>query len=324
MLKKLVTISRSGYIESEHFGCGAIVDSDGKILKEWGDSSQLIFPRSALKPIQSLNLYKDEYIDKANLTEKQIAFSTSSHFAEDIHQELINDWLKNLNLDESMLACGEDWPWQLHNKFKAYDKYKKRRKIFHNCSGKHCAHLAVSVERDLPINNYNSQLHPLQKELFDLIENLSEFKINQIGVDGCTLPNPMLPINKFGYLLAKFTDYKKIDNLGSVAKKIFEACVNEPDYAGGAESDNSLLTKLFNKRVFFKNGAEGVFLAIIPEKKISIVVKILDGSARAAATAIAGMISELDLIDKSKLETYLNRTISNSIDQTVGNITWVG
>ena len=324
MLKKLVTISRSEYIESEHFGCGAIVDSDGKILKEWGDSSQLIFPRSALKPIQSLNLYKDGYIDKVNLTEKQIAFSTSSHFAEDIHQELINDWLKNLNLDESMLACGEDWPWQLHNKFKAYDKYKKRRKIFHNCSGKHCAHLAVSVERDLPINNYNSQLHPLQKELFDLIENLSEFKINQIGVDGCTLPNPMLPINKFGYLLAKFTDYKKIDNLGSVAKKIFEACVNEPDYAGGAESDNSLLTKLFNKRVFFKNGAEGVFLAIIPENKVSIVVKILDGSARAAATAIAGMISELDLIDKSKLETYLNRTISNSIDQTVGNITWVG
>lgn len=324
MLKKLVSISRSGHIESEHFGCGAIVDSDGKILKEWGDSSQLIFPRSALKPIQSLNLYKDGYIDKVNLTEKQIAFSTSSHFAEDIHQELIKDWLKNLNLDESMLACGEDWPWQLHNKFKAYDKYKKRRKIFHNCSGKHCAHLAVSVERDLPINNYNSQLHPLQKELFDLIENLSEFKINQIGVDGCTLPNPMLPINKFGYLLAKFTDYKKIDNLGSVAKKIFEACVNEPDYAGGAESDNSLLTKLFNKRVFFKNGAEGVFVAIIPEKKISIVVKILDGSARAAATAIAGMISELDLIDKSKLETYLNRTISNSIDQTVGNIAWIG
>ena len=324
MLKKLVTISRSEYIESEHFGCGAIVDSDGKILKEWGDSSQLIFPRSALKPIQSLNLYKDGYIDKVNLTEKQIAFSTSSHFAEDIHQELIKDWLKNLNLDESMLACGEDWPWQLHNKFKAYDKYKKRRKIFHNCSGKHCAHLAVSVERDLPINNYNSQLHPLQKELFDLIENLSEFKINQIGVDGCTLPNPMLPINKFGYLLAKFTDYKKIDNLGTIAKKIFESCVNEPDYAGGAESDNSLLTKLFNKRVFFKNGAEGVFVAIIPEKKISIVVKILDGSARAASTAIAGMISELDLIDKSKLETYLNRTISNSIDQTVGNITWVG
>ena len=324
MLTKLVSVSRSGSIESEHFGCGAIVDSSGKILKEWGDSSKHIFPRSALKPIQSLNLYKGGYIEKAKLTQKQIAFSTSSHFAEDIHQELISDWLNNLKLDENNLACGADWPWQLHNKFKAYDKYKKKRKIFHNCSGKHCAHLAVSVERGLSIKNYNSTLHPLQKELFELIEDLSEFKIKEIGVDGCTLPNPMLPINKFGYLLANFADYNKIGNLGNIAKKIFDSCVSEPDYAGGAESDNSILTKLFDKKVFFKNGAEGVFVAIIPEQKISIVVKILDGNARASSTAIAGMISELGLIDKTKLENYLNRPITNSIDETVGNIKWIG
>ena len=42
MYKKLVTVTRSGSIESEHFGCGAIIDSTGKILKEWGDSSQLV------------------------------------------------------------------------------------------------------------------------------------------------------------------------------------------------------------------------------------------------------------------------------------------
>ena len=82
MLKKLVTVTRSGSIESEHYGIGAIVNSDGKILKEWGDSSQLIYPRSSLKPIQSLNLFKDGHIEKENLSEKQIAFSTSSHFAE--------------------------------------------------------------------------------------------------------------------------------------------------------------------------------------------------------------------------------------------------
>ena len=142
MLKKLVTVTRSGSIESEHYGIGAIVNSDGKILKEWGDSSQLIYPRSSLKPIQSLNLFKDGHIEKENLSEKQIAFSTSSHFAEDIHQELIEEWLKKLDINESKLACGEDWPWMLDNKFKAFGKYKQKRKIFHNCSGKHCAHLA--------------------------------------------------------------------------------------------------------------------------------------------------------------------------------------
>ena len=33
MLKKLVTVTRSGSIESEHYGVGAIVNSEGKILK---------------------------------------------------------------------------------------------------------------------------------------------------------------------------------------------------------------------------------------------------------------------------------------------------
>jgi len=36
------------------------------------------------------------------------------------------------------------------------------------------------------------------------------------------------------------------------------------------------------------------------------------------------MISELGLIDKTKLENYLNRPITNSIDETVGNIKWIG
>ena len=98
MLKKLVTVTRSGSIESEHYGVGAIVNSEGKILKEWGDSSQLIYPRSSLKPIQSLNLFKVGHIEKENLSEKQIAFSTSSHFAEDIHQEfrLVSQQMKKL------------------------------------------------------------------------------------------------------------------------------------------------------------------------------------------------------------------------------------
>jgi len=324
MLKKLVTVTRSGSIESEHYGIGAIVDSSGKILKEWGDSSSLVYPRSSLKPIQSLNLFKNGYIQKANLSEKQIAFSTSSHFAEDIHQELIENWLKKLDLDESKLACGEDWPWMLHNKFKAFGIYKHKRKIFHNCSGKHCAHLAVLIDRGLDIEKYNLKEHLIQKELFDLVENLSEFKLDHIGVDGCTLPNPLMPLNKFGKLIANFADFKKLGDLGLIANKIYNSCVNEPDYAGGNESDNSKLTKLFEKKAFFKNGAEGVFVAIIPDQKISIVVKIIDGNSRASSTAIAGMISELNIIDKSKLESFLNKPIINSIGDTIGDISWVG
>ena len=74
MLKKLVDVTRSGQIESSHFGIGVLVDSDGKILKEWGDSSGKIYPRSALKPIQALNLFKNGYINKSELSDLKADF----------------------------------------------------------------------------------------------------------------------------------------------------------------------------------------------------------------------------------------------------------
>ena len=201
---------------------------------------------------------------------------------------------------------------------------KKKKKIFHNCSGKHCAHLAVSLDRDLPIENYNSPDHIIQKELFSMIEDLAEFKLDKVGVDGCTLPNPLMPIKKFAQLLANFADFKKLGELNDIAEKIYNSCVSEPEYAGGKESDNSILTKILNKKAFFKNGAEGVFAAIIPEQKIAAVVKIVDGNSRASSTAIAGMISELNLINKDELESFLNKPVYNSTDQTVGSISWCG
>ncbi|HAY74599.1 MAG TPA: hypothetical protein DCY32_02905 [Opitutae bacterium] len=58
----------------------------------------------------------------------------------------------------------------------------------------------------------------------------------------------MMSLNKFGFLMANFSDFNKLGNLGQIAKKIYNSCVNQPDYAGGNESDNSKLTKLLNKK----------------------------------------------------------------------------
>ena len=56
---KLVEVTRSGEIESFHHGVAVLINSSGNVLKKWGDIERLIYPRSSLKPIQSLNLYKD-------------------------------------------------------------------------------------------------------------------------------------------------------------------------------------------------------------------------------------------------------------------------
>ncbi len=316
----MVEVTRGNFTESTHHGIAVLINSNGEVLREWGNSSTLIYPRSALKPIQSLNLYKDGVAESLNLSDDFIALTTASHHAENIHQKMINNWLKKINLKEKHLSCGPSWPWNIKDQFKAHAKYKVKRKIFHNCSGKHCGHLAVSKYRNLPIKNYQNKDHPIQKELVKLIEDLSKYKIKNIGVDGCTLPNPLIPLKKFALAAAQLADYKKLSEHSAIAKRIFDSCVKFPEITGGSKSINSILTKLSKGKAFIKNGAEGVFVAIMPEKKSALAVKIIDGTRRAAEVAIAGLLSELKIINNEKIK---KRPIKNSANQVIGSIKWI-
>jgi L-asparaginase II len=317
---KMVEVTRSNFTESTHHGIAVLINSNGEVLREWGNSSTLIYPRSALKPIQSLNLYKGGVAEGLNLSDNFIALTTASHHAENIHQKMISNWLKKINLKEKHLSCGPSWPWNIKDQFKAHTKYKVKRKIFHNCSGKHCGHLAVSKYRNLPIKNYQNKDHLIQKELIKLIEDLSKYKIKNIGVDGCTLPNPLIPLKKFALAAAQLADYKKLGEHSAIAKRIFNSCVKFPEITGGSKSINSILTKLSKGKAFIKNGAEGVFVAIIPEKKSALAVKIIDGTRRAAEVAIAGLLSELKIINNEKIK---KRPIKNSANQVIGSIKWI-
>ena len=320
---KMVEVTRSNVVESVHYGTAILINSDGEILKEWGNANMMIYPRSALKPIQSLNLYKDGVAETINVSDELIALTTASHHAETIHQEMVDNWLKKMNLNENHLSCGSAWPWNKNDQFEVYSKYKIKRKIFHNYSGKHCGHLAVCQHKDLPIEGYQNKEHPIQKNLIQLIEDLSKYKINHIGIDGCTLPNPLMPLKKFALAVAQLADYKKLNEHSAIAKRIFNSCVKFPEIAGGSKSINSILTKLSNEKVFFKNGAEGVFVAIIPEQKSALAVKIVDGASRAAEVAIAGLISELNIINNNQIEKIKKRPVKNSVGEIIGTIKWL-
>ena len=319
----MVEVTRSDFTESTHRGVAVLINSSGEILREWGNSNILIYPRSALKPIQSLNLYRDGIAEALNLSDDFIALTTASHHAETIHQEMVDKWLKKMNLNENHLSCGAAWPWNINDQFEAHSKYQTKRKIFHNCSGKHCGHLAVCKYKNLPIKNYQKKNHPIQKDLIQLIEDLSKYKIKKVGIDGCTLPNPLMPLKKFAFAAAQLADYKKLNDHSAIAKRIFDSCVKFPEIAGGTKSINSILTKLSNGKTFVKNGAEGVFVAIIPEQKSALVVKIIDGAKRAAEVAIAGLLSELKIINNEKIKKIKERPVKNSTGEIIGSVKWI-
>ena len=140
-----------------------------------------------------------------------------------------------------------------------------------------------------------------------------------MGIDGCTLPNPFMSLKSFALISARFADFKYLREHGSTAQKIFNACIKFPELTGGEKSINCLLTKAA-RNIFFRNGAEGVYVALIPHLKSAIALKISDGTQRASEIAMAGIVDELNLMPKEKINSFLSKPILNSANDVVGNI----
>ena len=321
----LVAVTRGEVIENIHQGIAIAIDSNYRIIKKWGDTTAEIFPRSALKPIQTFGIISTGTDKALKLKDEQIALATSSHHAETIHVDMVKLWLKELKLDEEDLTLGSAWPLSPKRKDYILRHEGRKSKLYHNCSGKHCGQLSICVQQKFKTLNYQDPKHPVQKLFIQNLEKLSETKINHIGIDGCGLPAPSLPLERFAFALTKFADPAKLDGVDKKAvMKVFECCVKYPVLFGGSESVNSILTKSSKKKILVKNGADGVFSAIIPEEKMAIVVKIKDGNMTAAEIAIAGLLRDLKILDNDEVKKLISQPIINSAGKRSGKMYWLG
>jgi L-asparaginase II len=321
----LVVSSRGEIVENIHQGIAIAIDSNYRIIKQWGDTKTEIFPRSALKPIQTFGIISTGTDKGLKLKDEQIALATSSHHAETVHIEMVKLWLKELKLDEEDLTLGSAWPLSPKRKDYILRHEGRKSKVYHNCSGKHCGQLSICIHQKFKTLNYPDPKHPVQKLFIQNLEKLSETKINHIGIDGCGLPAPSLPLERFAYALTKFADPAKLDGVDKKAViKVFECCVKYPVLFGGSESVNSILTKSSKKKILVKNGADGVFSAIIPDEKMAIVVKIKDGNMKAAEIAITGLLRDLKILDNDEIKKLISQPIINSAGKRSGKMYWLG
>jgi L-asparaginase II len=320
----LVSSTRGNIVENIHQGIAVAMDSEGRVIKKWGDITTEIFPRSALKLIQTFGIITTGADKALKLSDERIAFATSSHHAEPVHLDMVKSWLSELELEEEDLMLGPAWP--LGQKRKDYIVRHEGRKsrIYHNCSGKHCGQLSICKHSKFKTLNYHDPKHPLQKLFIENLEKLAEVKIKNIGIDGCNLPAPSLPLNQFAKALTKFADPSKLEGIEQKAViKIFESCIKHPLLFGGSESVNSILTKSSDKKILVKNGADGVFVAVIPQEKVSVVVKIKDGNMKAAEVAIAGILRELKFLENDETKSLSSQPILNSTITKIGKMEWI-
>ncbi|MCW8964093.1 MAG: asparaginase [Gammaproteobacteria bacterium] len=321
-----VEVTRNGTVESRHFGAAVVCGMKGDVVESWGDIESLVFPRSALKPMLAIQLVESGASTRYALKDAELSLACSSHQGEQMHQDLVVSWLNRLGLTEDSLACGPVLPEHTESAHQLLASGQKGCRIHHNCSGKHAGFLSTALHLDIPVDDYHQIEHPLQQLSLDILSDLADIDLRQypIGIDGCGLPAPTMPLLQLGRAMARFAKPVELsDDRAYAIYRLHEAIINEPLYIAGSGALVSELNKATKGRVLAKTGAEGVITAAIPGQGLGVAVKIADGSVRARSVALLAILDHLNVLsdeEKTKLQAYVSPPITNSIGLNVGEI----
>ena len=140
----LVEVTRSGRVESVHRGAVAICDGSGRLVHAVGDVEALIYPRSALKPVQALPLVESGAADALGLGTEEIALASASHSGEDMHTSRVAAWLKRIGCSPADLACGPHDIRHEATRQKMRARGEVPTPLHNNCSGKHTGFLSLA------------------------------------------------------------------------------------------------------------------------------------------------------------------------------------
>lgn len=318
----LVEVNRGPFLESVHFGHAVICDDSGQIVKSWGDDGILSLPRSSAKMIQALPLITSGAADAFGLTERHLALSCASHQGAAIHTDLVSEWLKNLGLKDGDLRCGPQDPEDTTARNEMIKSDHLPCQWHNNCSGKHSGFLTLAKHLKAG-PEYIAPEHPVQKAVLEAFEMTTGSASPGFGIDGCSAPNFAARLIDIAKAMAWFASAEdRSDPASRAAVRLVNAMRTHPLLVAGEGRACTELMDAMGGRVAIKTGAEGFFVAIIPERKLGVALKITDGASRASACALATLLAEIGVLDKSHpiAQKYLNQPVINRRGIETGRI----
>jgi L-asparaginase II len=287
---------RGGILESTHVGHAAIWGPDG-IEAAWGDPATIIFPRSSCKMIQALPLVETGAADAVGLTEAHLAFACASHQGEGRHVGMARDWLASIGLAEPDLRCGAHEPYDRDERNRLIKTDSSPCQLHNNCSGKHCGFLTVT--RHLKAGpEYVEIDHPLQRAIQAATEEVTGETVAGYGIDGCSAPNFAVSLAGLARAMQAFAAATGTGGVRDRAMhRLTRAMATYPELVAGEGRACTELMRAMGHKVAIKTGAEAVFVAILPEQKRGIALKIVDGGGRGSEAAITALLIRAGVLD---------------------------
>jgi L-asparaginase II len=278
-----VAVRRGEILESVH-RVHAVAVQDGKVIAEAGDPALSASLRSSAKPIQALLLARA----REDLDQDDLAIASASHFGTELHVEAVRTLLRKTGGSENELDCG-------------LQDGRPPGPVYHNCSGKHAAMIAVCRAHGWPLDGYRRPDHPLQRALHAEVAAAAELNQRDVptGQDGCGVVCFALPLERAALAFSRF------EQLGG-GDRIAAAMRARPELVGGeGGTDTELMRKL--PGWIAKGGAEGLMCAASADG-LGIAVKAQDGNSRALRPSLAQFGAALGL----DLSGFAEQTIRNS------------
>ncbi len=316
----LVEVWRGDLLECVHQGHAVVCDDAGQIVEAWGDPTALIYPRSSCKMVQALPLLESGA--GAHLSDEQLALACASHNGAAIHTDRVKAWLSDLGLTDDDFRCGPQMPNDKDARYGLIRAFEEPCQVHNNCSGKHAGFLTLSKHLGAG-PDYELIDHPVQQACKAAFEEVTQETSPMFGIDGCSAPNHACTLHGLARATAFFASaHDRSDARSQAAVRLTRAMGAFPELVAGETRACTELMRAMDGKVAIKTGAEGVFIAIIPEKRLGVALKITDGATRASECAIAAILVRLGVLDPAHPATVarMQPPIHNRRDIVTGQI----
>lgn len=317
----LAEATRGNRVESRHYGAAIVVDGQGKTVFSAGDVETAIFPRSTVKALQALPLLTTGAADKYSLKQDALALACASHQGEPAHIAVATSMLARTAHDATVLECGTHWPLD-SRATRALAASGEQACALHNCcSGKHAGFVCLSCATNTNPEHYSRPDHPVMQQVRQALEAVTgvAHTDDNRGTDGCAIPTWAIPLQALGLAYARFASGEGLSgDHQDAATRLRAAIAAHPFMIAGTSQFDTVVMQDLAPRVLTKMGAEGVMIAMLPEKGLGIAVKCRDGGVRAAEAAAAALIARFGQESSPSLNHFMRRTLKNWNGQVVG------
>ena len=309
-------------VESVHQVDAVVADVHGSTLA-WGDHERPTLARSGLKLVQALPLVRTGAADRFGVSDDELVLACASHNAEPGHVETVAAWLERIGLTPGALECGPALPRMPDDLTAHLRAGRGPEAICNNCSGKHTGFLSVAMHLGHDPVGYLDPEHPVQQLVSEAVSRVCRFDLGgqTPGRDGCGIPTWSIPLDHLAGAMARLVRPEGLDQSWTAAAgRVAAAVPSRAWWISGSDRHEVLVTGRATEPVLIKAGAEGVFMAALPERGLGVAVKAADGAARAAEVAVSAVLAHLGALP----EDVVAKPVHNVAGTLVGSVSPVG